>query len=305
MASESAPSTFTPLVLIVEDDPVNQRLLAEVCRHEGYLVKTANDGEEAFRLFFHGDVDVLLVDAAMPRMDGFTLAKLVRGMSSVPVIMVTASLEHGVRERAIGNGVTAFVSKPFRIYELTRQLRSVLAQQVPPSERPGGGYRKRFAGVLDRLGTSLPLRAALGRALRSTDGAACLVLRLDNEQDVVSRMGRTAKDALLGFAGHVLEKHLGNVPLYWADSNELATVVSRQRLDELVLVADRVLDDVSGFGIDGVTFHYGAVRFSSGESFDPDDVLRATRHAVDEAARTVTKGVVENLREQRDSSGPV
>jgi CheY-like chemotaxis protein len=301
----SEPSARAPLVLVVEDDQVNQMLLAEVCRNEGYGVVTADDGEAALELFLDRDVDVMLVDAAMPRMDGFTLSRLVRGLSAVPVIMVTASLEQGVRSRAMNAGATAFVSKPFRIYELTRQIRAVLSSRTSPSEPPGRVHRRRFAHVLDRLETSLPLRASLTRALRHGVGAACLILRLENEAEVVSQVGRTARDALLGFAGHGLEQHLGEVPLYWADSNELAAIVAVTDLDELIRVVGNVLEEVRGFGIDGVLFRYGAVRFPATERLDPDRVLRAARHAVEEAGRRGDRGHVEDLQVQRDSAPAV
>lgn len=298
--------TSSPLVLVVEDDLANQKLLAEVCENEGYAVETASDGEAALALFLDREVDVLLVDAAMPRMDGFTLARLVRGLSDVPVIMVTASLEEGVRRRALGSGVTAFVSKPFRIYELTRHIRAALSGRGSPSEPPSGrAHRRHFARVLDRLQTALPLRAGLTRSLRGSGTWACLVLRLENEDDVVREVGRTARDALLGFAGHGLEQQLGAEPLYWAESNELAAIVSAELLDDLIGVVENVLEEARGFGIDGVRFRYGAVRFVSSELLDPDKVLRAARHAADRASRQGDAGSVSDLELPRDSAPQV
>lgn len=298
MASQSSPRI--PLVLVVEDDQVNQMLLAEVCRNEGYAVLTAGDGEAALTMFLDREVDVILVDAAMPRMDGYTLSKLVRGLSNVPVIMVTASLEEGARDRAMAAGVTAFISKPFRIYELARHLRAALSASPSPSEPPGRVHRRRFAHVLDRLGTSLPLRASLARSLRQERSAACLVVRLENEDDVVARVGRTARDALLGFAGHGLEQSLGDHPLFWADSNELAAVVPVDEVDDLIRAVGNVLEEVRGFGIDGVHFRYGAVRFPASERLDPETVLRTARGALEEASRRGEQGRVDDLQVPRD-----
>jgi hypothetical protein len=128
---------------------------------------------------------------------------------------------------------------------------------------------------------------------------------LENEAEVVSQVGRTARDALLGFVGHGLEQHLGEVPLYWADSNELAAIVAVSDLDELIRVVGNVLEEVRGFGIDGVLFRYGAVRFPATERLDPDRVLRAARHAVEEAGRRGDRGHVEDLQVQRDSAPAV
>ena len=291
MTSQAQP----PLVLIVEDDQVNQMLLAEVCSNEGYRVVTANDGEAALDVFRDNEVDVVLVDAAMPRMDGFTLARLIRGLSDVPVIMVTATLEKGARQRATEAGVSAFVSKPFRIYELTRHIRAALCPGRSASEPPSGrAHRRLYAHVLDSLGTSLRLRAALSSVLKGQGSAVCLVLRLENEGEVVSRVGRTARDALLGFVGHGLQQALGDVALYWAESNELVVLVDGG-MDDLIQGVGNVLEEVRGFGIEGVQFRYGAVRFVASERLDPDKVLRAARDALHEAGCQGDRGHVRDL----------
>ena len=299
-------SSQAPVVLVVEDDQVNQMLLAEVCRSEGYGVVTASDGEAAIEVFGDRAIDIVLVDAAMPKMDGFTVCRLIRGLSDVPVIMVTASLEDGVRERALSAGATAFVSKPFRIFELARHMRAALfaggSPSEPPSTRPS---RRVFAHVLDHLEGPMQLRAGLRRAFDEGGGKVCLLLRLENETDVVERVGRSTRDALLGFAGHGLERGIaGDKRLYWAESNELAVVLEAEHLDDLIGVLGDVLEEVRGFGIEGVQFRYGAVRFRAGERLDVDQVLRATREAVVEAGRRGEKGRVEELTAQRQSASP-
>ncbi|MFW5739411.1 MAG: response regulator [Myxococcota bacterium] len=292
-----------PLVLVVEDDQVNQMLLVEVCRNEGYRVLTANDGEAAFELFRDREVDVVLVDAAMPRMDGFTLIRLVRGLSDVPVIMVTASQEEQARKRAMEAGVSAFVSKPFRIYELTRHIRAALSSRRFGSEPPSGrAHRRIYAHVLDRLGSSLRLRSGLTVLLKKKIGSVCLVLRLENESEVVARVGRTARDSLLGFAGHGLQQAAGDAPLYWAESNELAVALPADALDDLIRGVENVLEEVRGFGIEGVQFRYGAVRFMGSDRLDSDKVLRAAREAVEEASRRGHRGRIEDLEPSRDSA---
>ncbi|HNZ20879.1 MAG TPA: response regulator [Polyangiaceae bacterium] len=295
----SVPTSRVTVVMVVEDDPVNRMLLGEVCRGEGYEVLLADDGEMALSQFMERDIDVILVDGAMPRMDGFAFSRWVRSLSDVPIIMVSASIEPGVQRKARDAGVTTFISKPFRVYELTRQIRAVM-RGVSPSEPPGG-QRRRLAAVLDRLRTSKPLRADLGRAIQQ--GGVCLVLRLENEQDVVRRIGRTGRDALLGYAGQGLEGYWGHESVYWTDSHELAVVVTASQFEGLMEMLRGLLEEMQRFDVGDVLFRYGAVRFQPMQGLDPDEVIRVARHAANEAGHRGEQGRIEEIGERVEPAG--
>ena len=98
----------------MEDDPVNREVLRELLLEEGASVVLADDGLVAVELARAGSYDLVLMDMRMPVMDGFESTALIREMDlHVPVIALTASAFENERERALGNGFSGYLTKPF------------------------------------------------------------------------------------------------------------------------------------------------------------------------------------------------
>jgi CheY-like chemotaxis protein len=292
---------------VVDDDVVNQRLLADICATEGYDVVTADDGEHAIEVFGQRKVDVVLVDAAMPRKDGFAVCKQIRAAGDVPVIMVTASMEPGIQNRALEAGATAFVSKPFRVYELTRHIRSALMAFRSPSEPPTSQrrvVRRKAASALTRLPGAVDLRLRLRRE-PETDGAerACMVVRFMNERQLSAREGRHATDAVLGAVGESLLSALGEGSVYWADAAELVGVMAADQLAAAVEATRIVPGGFALLQLEGVVLRLGAVRYRAAAGFDVDMVLQSARSAVEAAAGSNEPIVIRTL-EQGPATSP-
>jgi CheY-like chemotaxis protein len=79
-----------PRILLVDDDPNLLVLLAGQLRADGFDVQTARDGDEALRRLRSGWPDLLIVDMMMPRMDGLSLAREIKGMADLPIIVLSA-----------------------------------------------------------------------------------------------------------------------------------------------------------------------------------------------------------------------
>ncbi|EXJ66418.1 uncharacterized protein A1O5_10570 [Cladophialophora psammophila CBS 110553] len=140
-------------VLIVEDNLINQKVLAAQLRKIGCVVHVANHGGEAIEQIrkskFHSDhvtdgvkVDVVLMDLEMPVMDGQTCARKLREMQEtgelvahVPVIAVTANARAEQIEMTLQSGIDDVVSKPFRLPELVPKMKDVLAKFKRDGER--------------------------------------------------------------------------------------------------------------------------------------------------------------------------
>ena len=116
------------LVLIVEDNPINRELAAEIVQAAGCTVATANDGEQALMRMTQETFDLVLMDWHMPVMDGLTATRRLRvteeatGGARLPVIALTASVLPGDREACAAAGMDGFVAKPFTYEELVRLL---------------------------------------------------------------------------------------------------------------------------------------------------------------------------------------
>ncbi len=119
-------------IMIVDDYPVMQRILSYQLNRTGHQIVTANNGREAIDSLDAVGVDLMIVDLAMPEMDGISMMRHLRAdhrYDGVPVIMLTASGKEHDRVLAISAGVDAFLTKPTSTWELTGIVNSLLAER--------------------------------------------------------------------------------------------------------------------------------------------------------------------------------
>ncbi|MFN8058789.1 MAG: response regulator [Vicinamibacterales bacterium] len=119
----------TPLVLIVEDYDDAREMYAEYLRFAGYRVAEARDGEEALVQAFELRPDIILMDLALPRLDGWEATRRLKSDERTRAIPVVALTGHAIQNYAQGArdaGCDAFVSKPCLPDELVTQIERVL-----------------------------------------------------------------------------------------------------------------------------------------------------------------------------------
>jgi len=114
------------LILVVDDEPLYQRLLQINLETEAYEVLTASDGEQALDLITTHKPDLIILDVMMPKLDGLATCERIRQFSSVPIIMLTAKGEEQDRVRGLNVGADDYVVKPFSATELLARVRAVL-----------------------------------------------------------------------------------------------------------------------------------------------------------------------------------
>jgi CheY-like chemotaxis protein len=120
-----------PLVLVVDDEPNIVETLSFVLEMEGFRVATAEDGEQALAQVAALHPPVVVLDAMMPRRDGFDVCRTIKadpGLAGVHVVMLTAMGQKADRERAIAAGADHFMTKPFDEEELLALLRRLTGQ---------------------------------------------------------------------------------------------------------------------------------------------------------------------------------
>ena len=119
----TAPATL----LIADDDPVALALLAEVLAGEGYVVRAASGGAACLELAAREPVELAIVDLRMPDMDGLeVIRRLAVIRPGIPIIILTAFAGIDTAIEAIRSGATDYLSKPFRMEQITIAVRRIL-----------------------------------------------------------------------------------------------------------------------------------------------------------------------------------
>ncbi len=118
-----------PCILVVDDDLLFRRMLADQLADAGYVVRTAEDGEEALAKVAAESPDLILLDILMPKVDGFEVCRRLKSDEQtilIPVVMLSALTETEDRIHGIEVGADDFLSKPFNPQELMTRVRSLL-----------------------------------------------------------------------------------------------------------------------------------------------------------------------------------
>lgn len=105
-------------ILVVEDIPLNMEFLLEILKLQGFEVDGAKDGEEAIQKAKKRVYDLIIMDIALPGIDGIETMKIIKSMpgcKSVPVVALTAFAMAGDRERFLNAGFNAYASKPIDV----------------------------------------------------------------------------------------------------------------------------------------------------------------------------------------------
>jgi len=104
-------------ILVVEDDPDNRRIVVKVLAVDGYTTLEAADGESAFALARREHPDAILMDLAMPGVDGWEAARRLKAdpaTADIPIVALTAFALRGDEDRAREAGCDAYLAKPCR-----------------------------------------------------------------------------------------------------------------------------------------------------------------------------------------------
>lgn len=129
---------MTHRILVVDDEPAVNDLLAYNLRKAHFEVLVAADGREALRLAGNASPDLILLDLMIPEVDGLDVCRELRKTSDVPIIMITARGEEIDRVVGLELGADDYVTKPFSVRELMARIKAVLrrANSDDPEKAP-------------------------------------------------------------------------------------------------------------------------------------------------------------------------
>jgi two-component system sensor histidine kinase/response regulator len=227
-------------VLLAEDNPVNQRIVARILEKAGCSVEVASDGRQAIKVLVQDEFDLVLMDVQMPHMDGFEATAAIRSdgrFRSLPIIAMTAHAMKGDRERCLQAGMNDYVSKPVH----TEQLLGAIAKWT---ER---------ADAADGADSPVDMEDALGRV--SGDAEVWLEVAGIFLEDTPNRLDKIEAAVEAGDAETVQKEahsikgaaaNVGAKPLLGAAS-ELEAAGRESRFDEIGDALGRLRGEFSRF----------------------------------------------------------
>ena len=113
-------------ILVVDDEPQITRVLRAALTAQSYDVRTANDPEEALRVFRDWPPDLIVTDLVMPGLSGIELCRAIRSSASTPIIVLSVRDHERSKIEALDAGADDYVTKPFSIQELLARVRAHL-----------------------------------------------------------------------------------------------------------------------------------------------------------------------------------
>lgn len=126
-------------ILVADDEAAIRKVVRDALEKAGNDVETAIDGEEASRIFEDRGVelDLVVTDLNMPKIDGLELVRRIRRTSSVPVLVLTVRQEEREKVRLLDAGADDYVTKPFGVAELVARARALLRRaETRPASPP-------------------------------------------------------------------------------------------------------------------------------------------------------------------------
>ena len=236
-------------ILVVDDDRATRLLMRHKLERDGYVVEEAADGGSAIAMFQRTSPDIVLMDASMPEMDGFTACSEIRklpGGQTTPVLIVTSLDDDGSIADAFRAGATDYLSKPLHWTVLRHRLRRVIGESRAQKRIDHIAHHDSLTGLPNRMLVLDRLERALARARRYKEMVAVVNLDLDGFKHINDTMGHETGDALLmevaGRLAHLTRKS-DTVARFGGD--EFVLLVSTASERGVSVVARHILDALS------------------------------------------------------------
>ena len=187
-------------VLIVDDDRSTRTTLRHTLQRDGFRVDEAADGAQALAMLLRCQPDVILMDAVMPVMDGFTACARLQelpGGAGIPVLMITALQDNNSVERAFAAGASDYIPKPIHYAVLSQRVRRIIEANRAEKKIRQLAYNDVLTGLPNRTLFFELLGQGIDHAARANTELAVLFMDLDRFKYVNDNLGHGVGDRLL------------------------------------------------------------------------------------------------------------
>jgi diguanylate cyclase (GGDEF)-like protein len=199
-----------PVVVLADDDPSIRLMVRHVLESEDFDIVEASDGLEAIKAVEKHHPALILLDAVMPGIDGFTTCQTIKekGHTDIPVMMITGLDDDASVERAYEVGAIDFITKPIKWAVLKHRVKSVVAKVIAERKVQLLAYQDTLTGLPNRLLFADRLEQAVIRSERSRTSMALMLVDIDDFKLVNDSFGHDAGDKLIKAVGDLISKSL-------------------------------------------------------------------------------------------------
>ncbi len=222
------PEETSILVLVVDDDRSTRSALRHTLSRDGFRVEEAENGANALQLLKRIQPDVILMDAMMPVMDGFTTCARLQehpNGHAIPVLMITALEDNLSVERAFAAGASDYIPKPIHFAVLAQRVRRVVDANRTEQRIRHLAYNDPLTDLPNRALFFRQLERCIEQARQNEEVVAVLFLDLDRFKNVNDTLGHEVGDRLLVAVAQRIRRSVRSVDCVARPGGDEFTVV--------------------------------------------------------------------------------
>lgn len=233
-----------PVVVLADDDPSIRLMVRHVLESEDFDIIEASDGLEAIKAVEKHHPALILLDAVMPGIDGFTTCQQIKekGHTDIPVMMITGLDDDASVERAYEVGAIDFITKPIKWAVLKHRVKSVVAKVIAERKVKLLAYRDTLTNLPNRLLFADRLEQSVMRSERSRTSMALMLVDIDDFKLVNDSFGHDAGDKLIKAVGDLISKSLRRADtIARLGGDEFAVIIEGiDGADDAISIADNL-----------------------------------------------------------------
>ncbi len=284
---------MSSVVLLAEADPFDLKLLEEVCENAGYEVITASNGEEILDIIARDRPDLVVMDIAVPVMDGLKVLRILKedhDLSRIPVVMAAPVDDDELRAKGIELGAQDYITKPYRVFEVQQRIRNLIRVRSAENEAARARALVRNADVIDpetKAGTELQLHISLDyeltRAARYKHNLSCVLVKLKNAGAIQMATDPVTRAEIFGKVGDVLRSCIRGIDhMFRSGSTEFALLLPETDKEGTAVVAGRIQERLDAHEISHSEEHPKPI-VSVGVASYPEDGTAADQSLLQKA----------------------
>lgn len=194
-------------ICVVDDDPISLAAIAKVLQPQ-FEVVAARTGREALRIIRHQLPDLVLLDIAMPDLDGFAVCRRLKGdplTEAIPIVFLTSSRDEGTEERGLNAGASDFINKPARGPVVAARIHNLVQMKRLAETLRAQAQTDSLTGLPNRRFFLQELGKELHRARRNRQALSLMMIDIDHFKAYNDHYGHLGGDGALRRVGQALQ----------------------------------------------------------------------------------------------------